>query len=670
MKQRSPGRRTKRNIFCGLAAALLLTAAGSAVAQDRGGRRPPAPPVQPGGEYSLGVNHSECIFLGPERERYLETGLNAVRRDRFALARQTTEITKALGGFRTLDAAPDSGQTERSERLEELPTIDRHLFQAMRESSVAPAATTNDYEFARRVFLDLTGRVPPVEDLLAFTGSTKPNKRAELIGRLLETGEWVDRWTMYFGDLFRNARLTAQINRYPEGRDAFHRWIRESLQRNKPYNQMASELVTAAGGNSWQQGELNWMAGGLVMGGPRSGQDHYDQQAANIAETFLGMSHMDCILCHDGRGHLDTLSLWGGRAARYEAWELAAFLSRTVIRRNRVEVNGATRRYYSVNDMRFRNPYPLNTETGNRPPRRPIGAITNVEPRYPFSGGKPADGETYRAALARELTADFQFARALVNYIWKEFFGLGLVEPANQFDPLRLDPDNPPPAPWTLQPNQPRLLNALAQDFIDSGYDLKALMRQIANSEAYQLSSRYGGDWKPGYEPLYARKYVRRLWAEEIHDAVAQTSGLLPTYRMGSLGYLNWAMQFPETARMPNARSGVTVFLDAFMRGDRDQEPRRGDGSAVQALQLMNNSYVIDRCRAAGYGEFQSLARKAFHLGDAEAVDLMFLTILSRHPSAEERNTALGSLQGGDRENRLEDLQWALYNKVDFIFNY
>jgi hypothetical protein len=97
--------------------------------------------------------------------------------------------------------------------------------------------------------------------------------------------------------------------------------------------------------------------------------------------------------------------------------------------------------------------------------------------------------------LAREVTSDFQFARAAVNYLWKEFFGIGIVDPPDFFDPLRLDENNPPPAPWTLQPSHPALLRELAQDFVSNGYNLKDLMRKMVNSQAYQLSSRYNGTW-------------------------------------------------------------------------------------------------------------------------------------------------------------------------------
>ena len=132
----------------------------------------------------------------------------------------------------------------------------------------------------------------------------------------------------------------------------------------------------------------------------------------------------------------------------------------------------------------------------------------------------------FRAAFARMATADPQFARAAVNYVWAYFFGTGLVDPPNQFDPLRQDPDNPPPAGWTLQASNPRLLNALGAAFAANGYDLKWLMRQIANSRTYQLSSRYSGNWNAAWEPLFARKLVRRLTAEEIFDGISQSSNV------------------------------------------------------------------------------------------------------------------------------------------------
>src|SRR5205085_2437184 len=135
--------------------------------------------------------------------------------------------------------------------------------------------------------------------------------------------------------------------------------------------------------------------------------------------------------------------------------------------------------YWSLTNRPATADYPLNTTIGNRPARQPTNGDRNVKPVYPFSNRGPKAGEDYRVALAREVTSDFQFSRAAVNYIWKEFFTRGIVEPANQFDLARLDPDNPPPDPWTLQPSNARLLNALAEQFAANNYDVKWLMRQI-----------------------------------------------------------------------------------------------------------------------------------------------------------------------------------------------
>ncbi len=183
--------------------------------------------------------------------------------------------------------------------------------------------------------------------------------------------------------------------------------------------------------------------------------------------------------------------------------------------------------YWSLD--KYTTDYALNTTTGNRPARTPLGTLKTLTPAYLFNGGGvPSSGEDYRAALARYVTADPQFARAAVNYVWAHLFQIGIVDPPDQFDPMRLDPKNPPPAPWTLQPSNPDLLNSLANHFVASGYDLRALMREITNSETYQLSSQYNGTWDPSNQQLFARKLVRRLWPEEIHDAVVQAVGGVP----------------------------------------------------------------------------------------------------------------------------------------------
>ncbi|MEO7650455.1 MAG: DUF1553 domain-containing protein, partial [Bryobacteraceae bacterium] len=506
---------------------------------------------------------------------------------------------------------------------------------------------------------------------------------ARLIDELLAKSEWVDKWTMYFGDIYNNNARNTFLVRYEPGRNAFYKWIRNSLTANKPYNQMATELISSQGTNTFAQGELNWLVGGWVIGNPQ--QDNMDQEAANVSETFLGISHMNCLLCHNGRGHLDSLSLWGKTSTRMQAWGFSSFLSHTVTTRTPVQAAVNNQPYYwAVTDDPPRiTDYALNNAAGNRPTRAPVGTQRTVAPNYPFGDRKPASGENYRVALARFVTTDIQFARATVNYMWKEFFGRGIVDPANQFDPARLDPDNPPPAPWTLQPSNARLLNAMAQDFVDSGYDLKALMRGITNSETYQLSSQYNGVWNPDWDKYFARKSIRRLWAAEIHDAVAQSSNVMPTYNIANFstfaanspftgnqtfGPVNWAMQAPDVLNMPDNGGAVTIFLNGFLRGNRDDEERRPDGSLQQALNLMNDAFVTTRLSKTGPAT--SLLVRNILLPNNQLIDTMFLHVLSRYPTDAERKIANQQIDGPIRSDGVENLLWSLYNKVDFVFNY
>lgn len=619
--------------------------------------------------------NGNCGAFAPE---YREEQSRLRRREaEFERGRLTDEVVRRMSWLRETPApAPQTVATYNG-------LIDKHVFETMNQARVRPAAKSGDAEFLRRVSLDLTGRIPTAKRAAEFLADNRTDKRERLVEELLGSSAWADKWAVFFGDLFKNTARTAQVIRYPEGRNAFHVYLRESLRNNKPYDKFATELITASGSNSWEQGALNHPVGGFVTGGPA--QDIFDQQTANTFEQFLGVSHLNCLLCHSGKFHLDELSLWGKSFTRDQAWQLASHYSRTNMTRVRTSQTQVIY-YWTVDDSR-RADYTLNTTTGNRPARcannekpaagKPCPATAAVRPKY-LDGESPAAGENYRAFLARKITSDAQFARAAVNYIWAQFFTRGLVEPVNQFDLARLDPDNPPPAPWTLQPSHSRLLNELAAEFARNGFDLKWLMRQIANSEAYQLSSRYDGEWSAAWEPLLARKLARRLWAEELHDGIAIASNLYPTYRVAGLSDARLAMQLPEPEGLPDGPNGaVSRWLDSFFRGNREDALRRSDASISQALNLMNDNYVMSRTRAnarAGLGGNEpSLVESLYQQDDQSLVDGLFLAVLSRYPTSGERITALQTVSGTSgalRRQKAEDLVWALFNKVDFVFNY
>lgn len=628
------------------------------------------------GEVHEAGENPDCVYFGSQHEKISAVGLRESlrrrlrERDDSGRGRQLGSLTAQVAS--KLPPEPPSAEIKFPfEPPYGNPTtnytnlIDRHIFTALKDAGVPPAKPTNDYEFIRRVTLDLTGRIPTKERVLSFVGDSSADKRSRLVDELLNTNEWLDKWTMYYGDLFQNTSQNAQVTLYQQGVLAMNNWIRNSLSTGKGYDQMARELIAVQGTDSYQTGEINWVVGGSMGGGPY--QDHIDARTARMGQHLLGMAHLNCTGCHDGAGHLDSLSLWGKDAKRTSFWQLASFLSRTEAFQTNITVGTSTQQFWGLREgtaanANYQQDYRLNTTTGNRPARQPIGTLRNVAPIYPFSGRGPAAGENYRVALAREVTSDFQFARAAVNYLWKEFFGIGIVDPPDFFDPARLDENNPPPAPWTLQPSHPALLRELAQDFVNSGYNLKSLMRTIVSSQAYQLSSRYSGTWSVTWERLFARKLVRRLWGEEIHDAVVQSSGILPNYNLGTnYGMKSWGMQFPET-RLTNVS-----FIKDFMNGNRDEEDRLQEVSIQQALTTMNNNVVTSRVSATAAN---GLLARNLSLPNDQLVDHLFLTILSRYPMAAEKSLAVSNLQTGIRNQQAEHLVWSLYNKVDFIFNY
>ena len=631
----------------------------------------------------MSVVDSECTFFGAQRDRFLPR------------MNRTGDSTVGLRTRQFQSAAGSALSVPRNKAFV-LATagkagfIDQYIFNALRANNIQPADVTTDYEFIRRVTLDLTGRIPTMASVTQFGYSIDPNKRAALIDSLLASSTWVDKWTMFFGDLYKNTAANTQVQIRNEGRNAFYKYIHDSLAANKPYNKMAVEMIGAQGTNSFDQtnGQLNYLPLSVVTGGPA--QDIFDMQTANMADQFLGIAHVNCLLCHNGRGHLDTLSLWGSQTTRVQAWGLSAFMAKTRTLSVATPVNPATNtsasNFWALST--YTTDYQLNTTTGNRPARQPIGTVKVITPSYLWSGQTPANGQDYRTALAGFVTSDFQFARASVNYVGAVLLGLVIVDPPDKFDPARLDPNNPPPAPWALQPSNPQLLNALAQSFIDSGYDVKELMRLIVNSETYQLSSVYNGAWQASYEPYFARHFVRRLWSEEIHDSINIAINTFPTYTVSGFsnastvygvtspgfGTINYAMQAPDVVNMPDGGGAVSQFLDVFLRGNRDDQPRKEEGSILQALGLMNDNYVQSRIHATGTGTAATFMQKELSTyGSTMLVDSLYLNVLSRLPSATEMTLALNQLAVGGPaayKTNAEDILWTLFNKLDFTFNY
>jgi len=543
--------------------------------------------------------------------------------------------------------------------------VDSDLFSAMQQSGIAPAPLASDEEFLRRISLDLTGQIPDAATVVAFINDKSADKRTKKIDEMLASDAFVDRWTMWFGDLVQNVTVSNNVREYYLGRNAYYNWIKDSIRAAKPYDQLVREAITGTG-DSFGSGNADYVVRQLQNNGPA--QDTYDNLVAHSGEKFLGMPLL-CLSCHSGVGHLELVN-WSLKShTRTDFWGMAAFFARTRAQGQRYTDPAnpnANVIKFMVSDT-ANGEYLLNTDSGNKTPRAPAtGGTTTVAPAYMFTGEAPRAGEPRRAAYARILTADRQFARAAVNYLWKEMFGIGIVEPTNAFDLARLDP-NKLPSGQTLQPTNPKLLEDLTDSFIASGYSVRGFLRTIAISNSYQLSSKYTtGAWNEAWTTSFARHYPRRLGAEMMLDAITKATNVPAVLNAQGIGTVSKAMALPDTLE-PGPRNAVGVFLNELGRGDRDDTPRTNDGSISQALSLLNNTIVTTRVKrnTANSTVGKVLASTS---DPTSVVDQLYLATLSRYPTADERALAKSYLAGGTLATRAEDLQFALINQLEFLF--
>ncbi|MBY0503874.1 MAG: DUF1549 and DUF1553 domain-containing protein [Bryobacteraceae bacterium] len=539
--------------------------------------------------------------------------------------------------------------------------VDEEIFAALRKSGVRSARLSNDYEFVRRIYLDLTGRIPTPTQIREFVASQEPGKRAELIDRLLYSPEFADRWVLWFGDLVGNVSTNTFFSLRAEGRNAYYNWMLDSFAKTMSVKDLAWNSVVGKG-NNFDVGPANYLLRSSTPGGPI--QDTFDTAAYRAARDFLGMGHYDCVLCHNGRGHLDSLSLWGRNATRAEAQRMAAFFSRqrnVAVTNDRDDPRINSR---MVTDVAT-GQYDLNTNYGNRPFRVPAGTTRSLTPEY--RTGEAPKGADWRGEFAEFMINDPMFARNFANRIWKQLFNQGLVEPVDQLDPYRLDPANPPPAPWSLQASNPILLERLANELGAKDYSLREFIRLLVNSSAYQLSAEYDDPWKLEYQPLFARHYPRRLEGEEVHDAIQLATGVLSAYRVaGFADPINWALKLPDPLE-----AGGTTLMNTFYRGNRDNSARQQSGSIQQQLGLMNDTFVTNRIKLTASPVLRKIATNAVA---KDLVEELYLTFLSRPPTSRESLKAIDLFSKATttaaKNAVLEDLAWAMVNKLDFIFSY
>jgi DNA-binding beta-propeller fold protein YncE len=519
--------------------------------------------------------------------------------------------------------------------------IDQHVFGRMQRDKIPHAGVASDEEFVRRAWLDATGRIPGVDELQTFLASRDPQKRDKLIDKLVSSEAFIDRWTFYFEDLFRAGQ------RMGPGLNLFHYWLREWLTLDRPYNEVVSDLLTGAGKTSFSVPAGMYYARDFVKAkdDPTAPDAHdlvyqpdtADEFTITYGKVFLGLN-LACISCHDGAHHLEKVNQYLVKKKREDFYGQAAFFGKT--RQIMNWENGyQANTEFTVDDLD--KGYDTKADSMVRIPKH--GG--NGAPRFILTGESPREGENERDELARMLTSHIQFSRAFSNRIWAEFMGFGIVEPVDEFD---LDDPG--------QPSNPALLNALAADFQKNNYSFKTLVKTIMKSSAYQLSSRFEGEWKPDYAPYYARKFVRMLSAPELHDAIAVATGRVAE-RKAAGQEDGMVMQMPEPGK---ASADVKGFLRVFGQSNRDDMPKKTPQSALQAMLLMQTRLISGP-------KVDTLLKDASD--DRSLVERLYLTTLSRKPTSPELEVALKALTT-DRKRGAENLQWALINSPEFLFNY
>ena len=486
--------------------------------------------------------------------------------------------------------------------------IDELTFGRLRQLGIAPARVCSDGVFLRRAYLDVTGTLPTAEEARQFLNDPDPGKRRKLVDRLLERDEFADYWAMRWCDLLR-VKSEFPINLWPNAVQAYHRWIRTAVKENMPYDRFVREMLTASGSN-FRQPQVNFY---------RAVQSRERQAIAQaVALSFMGVQPASW-----------PKERWSG---------MAAFFSQIAFK-----PTGEWKEEIVLFDL----------------DKAASEAAAKTLQKAAFPDGTPAKvlpGQDPREAFADWLLAPGNpwFARNIANRVWCWLLGHGMVDP-----PDDIRPDNPP--------SNPELLAYLEQELAASRYDLKHLCRLILNSATYQRC-HIATTEDARSETNFACYALRRLEAEVLIDALCQITGTTEQY--SSIIPEPYTFMPEEQRAVALADASITSpFLEKFGRSSRDtglESDRNNRSTAPQRLHLLNSSHIRRKFEASP--KLQPLLRSTDRKRE-EVVDELYLTILSRFPTDDERQIvgAYAKTRGG---SALRDLAWALINCPEFLYRH
>jgi len=506
--------------------------------------------------------------------------------------------------------------------------IDESVFKKLKRIGLPPSEICDDATYIRRVTLDLAGRLPNADETTAFLADKSAGKRDALVDRLLASGDYADYFANQWSALLRNQRssVNGRTEPYMRGTFAFHAWIRDSLASNKPYDQFAREIL-AASGDMDNNPPVAWYR---QVKTPQN-------QLEDTAQLFLGL-RLQCAQCHHHP---------------YEKWSQADYYSFGAFFSQVSRKPGARPGEEAIFAKRSK---PTLANKKNNQPLQPAGlGETPLE--------VPAD-EDARHALADWLSKKDNtfFAHSLVNRYWKHFFNRGLVEPE---DDMR----------ETNPPVNPELLDGLAKSFIESGFDLKKLVRTITTSSTYQLSA-IPNSHNAGDKQNFSRYYPKRLSAEVLFDAINTVTKAEANWANLPAG--TRAVQLPD-----NSYNSSSYFLQVFGRPDSASAcacERSQDASLAQSLHLLNSKDIQAKLTAEK-GRAALLAADEKRPDEAKVKEL-YLWAFSRDAESSEVATAKEHIEKKEKKaadadakkkakrEAYEDIVWALVSSKEFLFNH
>lgn len=486
--------------------------------------------------------------------------------------------------------------------------IDRLVNEKLRQIQYLPSGTCNDSEFLRRSYLDVIGILPTIEESRTFLDDTATDKRARLIDRLLERDEYAKFWALKWGDLLK---MTSQLVG-KEGVHKYHRWVEEAFRQNMPYDEFARALLSADG-STWSNPPANFYRTATNM----------NDCVETVSQVFLG-ARLQCAKCHNHPFERWTQDNYYG---------LGAFFQR--VQRRKTQRPGEMF-VWTAGSGEVTQP-----RTGQQ-----------MQPWLPVAGTiKVADGGDRRDTLVDWLVKvdNPYFAKIEANRIWSECFARGIVEPVDDFR------DSNPPS------NGP-LLDALAKDFAEHGFDRKHLLRRILNSRTYQAS--YEANESNREDQIYFSHQLPRLMsAEQLLDAINHATGLQETLANLPAGTKATQLPAPDLVKLD--------FLKVFGQPERSTVcacERTDDSNLGMAIELFNGPTIHKKLQENGNRFRNALEQKK---SPREIVDQLYLAAVCRLPTDFERNAALEHCSKRETiADGLADVCWALLNTDEFIFQH